>query len=420
MLDIIRPTDPRYPAHRHTYTTTGSPAAIARVRNIEDLAPALSFARAQGVPFVVRSGGHGISSVSTNDGGTVIDLSALDDVERLDGTHVRIGPGARWGQVARILSSWGLALTSGDSGDVGVGGLATAGGIGLLGRHQGLTIDRIRAVDLLTADGELRRVDAEHHPELFWAVRGAGAQVGIVTAFEFEAGTTPVVAHATIAFSPADLQSFLREWGTLVEQAPRIVSAFLYAGGSFAQAMIVVATDDEAHARAALAPFTALPGVVGARAEMVPYPQVPLSSGAPHVGQQTARMRSGLFTHLGEEASAALAELAAGGQMIQIRSAGGAINNVAPTVTAYPHRHQNFSVAAMASPRGTGAGWEKVRELRDGAYLSFQSRPQPDDVRAAYPEPTLTRLRAIKQQWDPETVFDHGPPLPAPGTDLPN
>lgn len=197
----------------------------------------------QGDPFAIRSGGHGISNIATNDGGTVIDLRHLDHVEHVGSATVAIGAGARWGAVARSLYGWGLTLTSGDSGDVG-GGLATTGGIGLLGRVQGLTIDRIRAAEVVTADGRILRVSHDEHPDLFWAIRGAGANVGIVTRFEFEAGTTPTVARAALAYGISDVATFLADWGREVETAPREISAFLYIGAGarpFAQATVVYA-----------------------------------------------------------------------------------------------------------------------------------------------------------------------------------
>src|SRR5690606_17127009 len=142
------------------------------------------------LPLSVRSGGHGISGRSTNDGGIVVDLSRLNAIDVLDADRrlVRVEPGARWMQVAAALDEHGWAISSGDYGGVGVGGLATTGGIGFLAREHGLTIDRLRAVEVVLADGSSVRADAEHHAELFWAVRGAGANVGIVPAFEFEAG----------------------------------------------------------------------------------------------------------------------------------------------------------------------------------------------------------------------------------------
>lgn len=222
MLDIVRPGDPRHADLRHVYTATGAPAAVVRPRSTAEVAEALSFARDTEGPLSVRSGGHGISSISTNQHGTVIDLGRLDTIERVSpgSDLVRIGPGARWGEVAAALHPWGLAISSGDSGDVGVGGLATAGGIGLMGRAHGLTIDRVTAVEIVTADGSVLTLDSERHPDLFWAVRGAGANLGIVTSLEFRASRTPVVARATLQYRTDRLAPFLRAWGETVEAAP--------------------------------------------------------------------------------------------------------------------------------------------------------------------------------------------------------
>jgi FAD/FMN-containing dehydrogenase len=411
MLDIIRPGDERYPSVRHVYSATGSPAAVIRPRSTEEVVEALAMARAAEAPFSVRSGGHGISSISTNDGGTVIDLGALSAVERLDDRRVRIGPGARWGQVARTLYPWGLAISSGDSGDVGVGGLATTGGIGLMGRAHGLTIDALERATVVTADGSVRTASADENPDLFWAVRGAGANLGIVTSFEFRAAPTPDVVLASFAYALTDPAAFLQQWGSTVEAAPRAISAFLYVmGGEFAQATVVYAgTDTDAAARA-LTPFASLPGVVGQRAQVAPYPSVPLTTGAPHTGQQQATTRTGLAVHLDRALAGRLAAALRGGavQMLQVRSAGGAINDVAEDATAYAHRHQNFSVTAVTTgPRGAlDAAWDPVFALMDGLYLSFESAHAVERVADAFPPRTLERLRDVKRRYDPEDVFD--------------
>src|SRR5690606_8692862 len=174
----------------------------------------------------------------------------LNRVEHLHGQTVRIGPGARWGQVARALHPLGLSISSGDSGDVRVGGLATSGGLGLLGRAHGLTIDRLVAAEIVTADGERRRTSFIEEPDLFWAIRGAGANFGIVTAFEFDAAPTPDVVRASLTFLPPELPGFLEHWGSAVEHAPREISAFLYLVGGTAQATIVYAGADTTRASA--------------------------------------------------------------------------------------------------------------------------------------------------------------------------
>lgn len=406
-LDVIRPADPRYEQARHVYSASGAPAAVVRVRDAGEVPDALQFALQNGGPFSVRSGGHGISSIATNVGGTVIDLSRLNHVEVLGGGRVRVGPGARWGRVAHKLYPHGLAISSGDSGDVGVGGLATTGGLGLLGRAQGLTIDHLVAAEIVTADGRRHRVSAEKEPDLFWAIRGAGANFGIATAFEFEAAPIPVVAHASLVFVPSDLAGFLEQWGQTVEQAPHKISAFLYTmGRDFARATVVYAGEDE-DAAAALEPFATLPGMSGAQAQMAPYPNVLMTTSAPHTGQQRAHTRSGLAVHLDRETSRRIANAAETVDMLQIRSVGGVINGVPPDATAYAHRHQNFSVVAVSTaPQvALNAAWDPVHQRMDGMYLSFESEHTLASLAEAFPERTLARLRALKSQWDPERVF---------------
>ncbi len=196
---------------------------MLRPGDADEVASALEFARAQDVPLAIRSGGHGISGRSTNDGGIVIDLGALNAVEVLDPEtgRVRLGPGARWGNVAQALAPHGLGMSSGDYGDVGVGGLATAGGVGFLVRRHGLTIDHVVAAELVLADGTFARAD----DDLLWAVRGAGANFGIVTAFELEAYPVGDVVFSTMAFE-ADA-ALLERWGEVVEAAPRELTSFL-------------------------------------------------------------------------------------------------------------------------------------------------------------------------------------------------
>ena len=174
----VTSTHPLYEQLRSTYSTVGAPAVILRPGTVADVQTAVVHAGTSELPFAVRSGGHGVSS--TNRGGLVLDTSRLDEVTVLDRSRrlVRVGAGARWGPVAALLGRLGWAISSGDHANVGVGGLATGGGIGWLTRSRGLTIDSVRGVDLVLADGSAVRADAEREPELFWGIRGAGGDSG--------------------------------------------------------------------------------------------------------------------------------------------------------------------------------------------------------------------------------------------------
>jgi FAD/FMN-containing dehydrogenase len=165
----VKPGDPGYDRARSTYVWPGSPGLVLRPTSSRQVAEALAFARTQNVPLAVRSGGHGTSGRATNDGGIVIDLGALNSIEVVDRERclVRVGPGARWGEVAQVLAPYRLAISSGDHGGVGVGGVATIGGQGFLARSYGLTIDHALGAEVVLADGRIVQADADHHPDFF-------------------------------------------------------------------------------------------------------------------------------------------------------------------------------------------------------------------------------------------------------------
>src|SRR5215217_6160491 len=158
--EIVVPGSPTYDQLRKVFNREGSPASIVRAQSTHDLVMALHFAREHDIPVSVRSGGHGLSGLATNTGGLVLDLSAFNQVELLDSEQclVRIGAGARWGEVAKALAAHGLAISSGDTSQVGVGGLTLGGGIGWMVRTHGLTIDSLHAAEVITADGRILHV----------------------------------------------------------------------------------------------------------------------------------------------------------------------------------------------------------------------------------------------------------------------
>ena len=206
------------------------------------------FAASAGLVLSVRGGGHGFPGFGTNDGGVVIDLSKLADVEITDKERhlVRIGGGATWGQVAAALAPHGLAISSGDTKSVGVGGLTLTGGIGWKVRKYGLALDNVTAAEMITASGEAVHASAGENPELFWAIRGGGGNFGIVTAFEFTAHPTTDVFYGTIAFPASDAATVLQGWADYLRTAPDeltsiVVFANPFAGGPNAPVEIYVA-----------------------------------------------------------------------------------------------------------------------------------------------------------------------------------
>ncbi|MEU4419023.1 FAD-binding oxidoreductase [Actinoplanes sp. NPDC024001] len=388
---------------------------MLRPRNVDEVAAALTFARDQDVPLAVRSGGHGISGRSTNDGGIVIDVSQLSAIEVLSEEKrlVRVEAGARWKDVAAALAPHGWALSSGDYGGVGVGGLATAGGIGWLAREHGLTIDRMRAAELVLADGSRIRADAEENADLFWAVRGAGANFGVVTAFEFEVDQVGMVGFGQFVLDASDGATLLERWGAAMEAAPRDVTTNLIMGPprrgrALAQIYGVV---DSAEPDTIIERFTPIAGVaplLDQQVQLVPYEGVMNVPDAPHDGQGEPAVRSGLIDHLTPEFAAAAARLISSGTVyfFQVRSVGGAVSDVPPDATAYSHRAASFSVVAFGGSKALlDRAWDELAPHFRGLYLSFETDQRPERLGEAWPPATLARLRELKRRYDPDNVF---------------
>jgi FAD/FMN-containing dehydrogenase len=162
------------------------PAAIARCTSSADVRSAVKLARAEHLPVSVRGGGHNVAGAAVCEGGLMIDLSAMKQIRVDPKTREAVAsPGLLWGEFDRATQAFGLATTGGQVSHTGIAGLTLGGGLGyLMGKH-GAVCDNLLSVDLVTAKGEMLTCSAEQNPDLFWAVRGAGANFGVVTSFRY-------------------------------------------------------------------------------------------------------------------------------------------------------------------------------------------------------------------------------------------
>jgi alkanesulfonate monooxygenase SsuD/methylene tetrahydromethanopterin reductase-like flavin-dependent oxidoreductase (luciferase family)/FAD/FMN-containing dehydrogenase len=425
----VEPGDFGYSRVRSTYMRGGAPGLVLRVSSVPQVVDALAFARDQaGVAMSVRSGGHGVSGRSTNDGGIVIDLSAMNTIEIVDEAtrRVRLGPGARWMDVAAALAPNGWALSSGDYGGVGVGGLATAGGIGWLVREHGLTIDHLRSAQIVLADGTVTTASPDENPDLFWAIRGAGANFGVVTSFEFEADEVGDIGFAQLAFDATDTAGFFERWGAAIEGAPREVTSFVILGPPrggqppVAHVMVAVDSADADTVLARLQPVAEIAPLAGSDARITSYAAVMANASPdPHQGQGEPVTRSGLIRHITPEFALAIEKLMATGivYFFQIRSLGGAVGDVPPGATAFGNRDANFAVVAFGTDRARlDEAWEDLYQHFRGLYLSFETDTRAERLGDAFPAATLERLRTLKHRYDPDNVFrDNFNIAPSPG-----
>src|ERR1700752_3180181 len=188
---VFRPGDDGYDEARKVWNgmIDRHPALIVRCAGTADVIACVNLARERELPIAIRGGGHNVAGSAVCDDGVVVDLTAMKGIEVDPGAQtVRARPGLLWGEFDRETQAFGLATTGGIVTHTGVAGLTLGGGIGWLMRKHGLSIDRLRSVDLVPPDGELVRGRASEteNPDLFWGVRGGGGNFGIVTEFEFD------------------------------------------------------------------------------------------------------------------------------------------------------------------------------------------------------------------------------------------
>jgi FAD/FMN-containing dehydrogenase len=423
--EIVGPDDPGYDAASKTVLVGGSPAYVLRPTTVEDVQKAVRYAAGSGLPLAVRGGGHAFPGFGTNDGGVVIDLVNLAGIEVVDKDKyvVRIGGGATWGQVAAALAPHGLAISSGDTKSVGVGGLTLTGGIGWKVRKYGLALDSLVAAELVTAAGDVVRASADENQELFWAIRGGGGNFGIVTAFEFAAHPTTDIHFGKIVFPPNEIAEVLPHWAEYLRTAPAELTSIAsfanpFLGGPEAPLEIQVAYDgDDAELAAqAIDPIRALGTVIADDVTLTPYAEVLVDGVVPPPGIQFATRSAFVDKDSVPEVLRILAEAGTsqGSPVIAVRSVGGAVAQVADDATAYAHRQAELMFVTMtvgpppvieATRPARQQLWDRLSPQVSGAYANFLSEAEDADVAAVYPAKTYERLAAVKREYDPENVF---------------
>ncbi len=411
----VRPGDPDYDGARATKYDAALPALILRPSSPHEVAQALKHAQDEGLPVAIRGGAHNALSYATIDDGIIIDLSKLDQVEVLADNRVRIGGGATWGPAASELGKHGLAVSSGDTVSVGVGGLTQAGGFGWMLRKNGLAIDNLLAAEVVTATGEVVRASATENDDLFWALRGGAGNFGVVTAFEFQAEPVTTVHYGSITYELDRLDELLTNWAAVMREAPEELTASIAltpALGPFPAAAMVylclVGSDTSA-----IEPLRTIGTLITEDINEVPYAEV-LEEGPPH--QEVTPVIGNAFV---ESVNASVIDAivkayTSGGRIVFLRGLGGAYGRVAPSATALAHRSAEAMIisAAFVTPESTEADVEHAREVWRtigdqgiGSYAGFLASETPEDIAALWPTETLERLRAVKRAWDPNNVF---------------
>jgi FAD binding domain/Berberine and berberine like len=433
---LLRPGEEGYDEARRIWNGAidRRPALIARCAGADDVAVAVRFARERDLPVSVRGGGHAVAGHAVCEGGLMIDLSLLKAV-RVDpeARVARAAGGLLWGELDGATQQHGLATTGGIISHTGIGGLTLGGGLGHLMRRHGLTVDNLLAVDLVTADGERLRVDADREPELLWGLRGGGGNFGIATALEYRLHPVgPIVLGGPVFWRLEDAPTVLRVLRDHAPEAPDelgVAVAMMLAPplpimpppqrGKPVVGLVLVWSGDLAAGRAAIAPLLGAAPPVAELVRPVPYLAIQsmLDGGAPrgrHYYWRSHRL-PGLPDEVIDALLDQVASVTSPFSQINGWAMGGAVSRVDPEATAVGEREVGFDLSFAAAwpptdPDGerhiawARRGWEALAPHSAGVYVNFLSDEGAAGVETAYGQ-RLKRLTALKDRWDPTNLF---------------
>ncbi len=426
---LIEPGSPGWDAARSTFNLLDdlTPPAIALPESPEEVADAIAEARRRGVEVVVQATGHNASALGQVEDTIVVNTSRLTGWELDAGTRrVRVGAATKWEVVTPALSELGLAALHGSSPDVGIVGYSLGGGIGWLARKYGMQANAVTAVEVVTADGLLRRVDEHHDPDLFWALRGGNGNFGVVTKLEFEVFAVEQLYAGALFFPIERTREVLESWAeylpSLPEETTTWVSVIRFppdpAVPDFARGRSVVAVmgahlGDEAEGVALLEPFRRLgpeldtfamqPTIALGDLAMDPVDPLPYLSTTALLDTLTPKAIGELDRVLDRESDLAL---------LQVRHGGGALGRASRGAGAratLPGEVVVYALGVVPEPDAgrVAAALEQVDAAlaphRVGRYPNFVE--QPFRAREFFDDPTWARLQAVKAAYDPEGLF---------------
>ncbi len=433
---LIRPEDSTYEEARQVYNAMidRRPALVARCANPDDVAKAVDFARENSVLLAVRGGGHNGAGLGTCDGGVVIDLAALKEIQVDPGARtVRVGGGCTWGEVDAATNEHGLATPSGIISTTGVGGLTLGGGMGHLSRKCGLTIDNLLEAEVVLASGERVRASADENPDLFWAIRGGGGNFGVVTSFLFRLHEVGTVIGGPTFWSIEQSAEVLSAYREFILGAPRELNGF-FAYTSVPPAppfpeelhmrkvcgIVWCYVGGEEDAAAAMAPLLdSLPEPLMHGVQPMPFPALQSAFDGLYPKGEQWYWRADFVNEIPDEAVAAHARF--GPEMPTMKSTmhlypiDGAAHDADNADTAWAYRDANWgSVFAGVDPDPANA--EAIRSWcvdyfdalhpysAGGAYVNMMMDEGQERVRASYGD-NYDRLAQVKATYDPDNLF---------------
>lgn len=435
---VITPEDAEYDRYRAVYNAMidKRPAAIARCRDAADVIACVRFAAEHGVPLAVRSGGHNAGGLGVADDALVVDLSLLRSTTVDPAAHtVRVDAGCTWGDVDHATVGFGMATPSGFIASTGVGGLTLGGGIGYLTRRFGLTVDNLISADVVLADGRLVTANEHAHEDLFWALRGGGGNLGVVTSFTFrchDIGENGVIVGGPVLYDLADTAEVMRWYRELLPALPEELSGFIALlsvppappfpealWGRKACGIVWCYTGAHEQAEQVLEPVRSFgsPLLVGLHA--MPFTMLQSAFDALYPAGLQWYWRADFFTEISDAAVDVHTRygdlLPTGHSTMHLYPMDGAAARVPADATAFAYRDGGWAgvivgvdpdpANADAITRWARDYWQDLHpSSAGGAYVNFMMDEGNERIRASY-RGNYDRLARIKARYDPANLF---------------
>jgi FAD/FMN-containing dehydrogenase len=434
--NILVPDDSGYDEARQIWNAmiNRRPAVIVQAAAADDVAPAIAFAREQGLDISIRGAGHNIAGNALCDNGVMIDFSRMKTV-RVDAGKRRayVEPGATLANFDEAVQAHGLATPVGINSTTGIAGLTLGGGFGWLTRKYGMTIDNLVSVDMVMADGKKLRASQNENTDLFWAIRGGGGNFGVVTQFEFQLFPVgPEVLAGLIVFPFSQAKQILTKYRQFANSAPEELNVWVV----LRQAPPLPFLPENVHGKEVVVLPVFYCGAIAEGEKLIAPLRAFGEAHGEHIGPQPyvnwqkafdplltpgARnyWKSHNFTELADGALDSIIEFA--GKLpspqceIFIGLIAGAPNRIAPGAMAYGHRDAKFVLNVhgrwdQAKDDQRCIAWAReffkasAPYASAGAYVNFMTEEEGNRVAAAY-GPNYGRLMELKKRYDPQNVF---------------
>jgi FAD/FMN-containing dehydrogenase len=427
--ELLLPDASSYDEARRVYNglIDQRPAAIARAHGSADVASAIAFARDNGIEVSIRGGGHGVAGRAVADGALMIDLSPMNQVVVDPQTATaRAGGGTRWGEFNEATAEHGLATTGGIVSTTGIAGLTLGGGLGWLMGKYGLAADNLISAELVTADGDVRTASAEHEPDLFWALRGAGANFGVATTLEYRLHRLTEVTGGLAAYpfdAAGDVIAFYRDFTVTAPDELTVYCGLIHApdgSGALLAAILVCHSGDAAAAEADLRPLLEFGSPALVQIGPMPYPAINAMLNDGYPTGSLNYWKSSFVPDISDDLIRTMIEVfpSCPSPMtgILLEHVHGAATRVGLEDTAVQHRETSYNLMVASvwmDPSQNDANVRWTREsyaalepfFLDRRYVNYLSEDDLADAAPAAYGPAYDRLARLKARYDPDNIF---------------